>query len=164
MSVPNSSAAFATLKRRRALFATVLGALAALALFNSGCSSVVAYTGQDLSPLVTRAHVHQEFGEPTDSGETDGAFYEEFQTRRKIREEERSVGLNMGSSMTFGLIEFVSLPAELYRDGERILRSETLRFEYDQSGNVMKVYLNGMYLLSPGSRQVTQVKLTRFNE
>ena len=139
-------------------------ALMLLALISSGCSSLVAYSGQDLKSLATRAQVHQEFGEPIHSETVDGASFEEFLTRRKISEQERAVGLNMASSMTGGLIEFIALPAELYRDSGRLLVGQTLRFEYDQTGKVAKIDLDGNYLLAPDKKLSTDVKVTKVNE
>jgi hypothetical protein len=137
---------------------------ALVALISSGCSSLVAYSGQDLKTLATRDQVHQEFGEPIVSETIDGISFEEFVTRRKISEQERAVGLNMASTMTGGLIEFIALPAELYRDSERLLAGQTLRFAYDQSGKVAKIDLDGNYLLAPDKKLSLDVKVTKVNE
>lgn len=135
-----------------------------VALISSGCSSLVAYSGQDLKSLATRDQVHQEFGEPIISETVDGTSFEEFLTRRKISEQERSVGLNMASTMTGGLIEFIALPAELYRDSGRLLVGQTLRFEYDQWGKVARIDLDGNYLIAPDKKLSLDVKVTKVNE
>jgi hypothetical protein len=125
-------------------------------LLTSGCLSFMARRGQDLSPLITREQVHQEFGEPTFAETVDGTPYEEFQTQRKICEYRRAISIGMGGVMSWGLIELIAFPDEHYRNEQRLFLGQTLRFQYNQSGNVTKVYLNGEYLLSPNDSKIPQ--------
>ena len=42
--------------------------IAGTATLMSGCSSLIAHSGKDLSKLTTREEVHREFGEPDKTG------------------------------------------------------------------------------------------------
>jgi hypothetical protein len=64
-----------------------------------------------------------------------------------------SFELGVATVKTFGLMQVVIVPsAEADPSRHRVLRGQTLRFDYDKSGNVTKVYLNGNYLLAPADR------------
>jgi hypothetical protein len=117
--------------------------LAGIACLSTGCSALMARSGEDLGKLSTREQVHQVFGEPLFLDTVDGTPFEEFLTRRKISEMDLAGRLSMGLAMTYGLLEFVEFPTELYRNGERIVLGQSLCFHYDQSGVVKAVYLNG---------------------
>ena len=79
--------------------------LAGCALLPTGCSVLMARSGKDLNPLTTQDQVHHEFGLPSAAGTTDGKPYEEFKTRSKLSEMQRSYSMGMGVAMTFGLLE-----------------------------------------------------------
>jgi hypothetical protein len=109
--------------------------LVGLALLPVGCSALIAQSGKDVTSLKTREQVRREFGAPTESGTTaDGHAYDDFRTRRKISDVDPAAGLCF--VMSFGLSEFVAFPEELYENEQRLLLGQTLRFEYDATGNV----------------------------
>ena len=61
-----------------------------------------------------------------------------------------SFELGVATVKTFGLMQVVIVPsAEEDPSRHRVLRGQMLRFDYDKSGNVTKVYLDGKFLLSP---------------
>lgn len=47
---------------------------------------------------------------------------------------------------------------------QRVLRDQTLRFEYDQAGKVTKVYLNGEFLLSPTTKPGSTTTVSQEND
>ena len=117
--------------------------LAGLALLSGGCSVYMARSGQDLRPLATRDQVQHEFGLPAETGTTtDGQAYEDYRTRRKISEVARSSSMGMGVVMTYGLLEILYFPTELYNYGRRFCVGQTVRFEYDPTGKVCGAKLN----------------------
>jgi hypothetical protein len=104
---------------------------------------VIAASGQDVEALGTRGEVRDAFGTPSASGTTaDGRAYDEFHTRKKVSDADPLDGLRF--MMTLGLYEFVALPAELCRNTWRISVGQTLRFEYDDAGNVTRAPRTGL--------------------
>jgi hypothetical protein len=112
----------------------------------SGCSLLIASSGKDLSKLTTKEEVHKEFGEPASTGLIEGHPYEDFTTRRKIGDPIGSERAGMGCAMTFGTIELIAFPFELYRVTRGTVLGQDLRFAYDNSGNVIRVFLDGQKL------------------
>lgn len=123
------------------------GLFAGIACLSSGCSALMARSGEDLGKLSTREQVHQEFGEPQFLETVGGTPFEEFKTRRKISDSAHAEALNFELQMSAGLMELSNFPTELARNGERIALGQSLCFRYDQSGNVIAVYLNGHELI-----------------
>ena len=121
--------------------------LAGIVCLSTGCSALIARSGEDVTQLATREQVHQEFGEPLFLETVQGTPFEEFKTRRKISEWAHAEALQYGLGMSFGLIEISQFPTELFRNGERIVSGQSLGFHYDHSGNVIAVYLNGELLI-----------------
>lgn len=120
--------------------------LIASALLSSGCSAIIAQSGADLSGLTTKEKVHEKFGDPAASGASEGFFFEDYQTRRKISEPLRSAHLGMSIAMTYGLGELIAFPYEFSLLGRRTLVGQELSFGYDSAGNVTRVYLDGKWL------------------
>jgi hypothetical protein len=108
-----------------------------------GCSSLIAHSGKDLSKLTTREEVHREFGEPEKIGVVGDYACEDYTTRRKISEPWRSNSQGMGFAMTFGALELVNFPMEVYLLCSRTVMGESVRFAYDDTGKVMRVFLDG---------------------
>ena len=117
--------------------------LIVIALLPTGCSMLIARSGSDLSKLTTRELVHEKFGEPSTVGRADGESFEEFRTRRKIAEPLRSASLGMGIVMTYGLGEFICFPYELYLLVRRTAFGQDVRFTYNSTSTVTRVFLDG---------------------
>jgi uncharacterized protein YceK len=120
-----------------------LGLIVSAAILMSGCSSLIAHSGKDLSKLTTREEVHSEFGDPDKTGAEEGYSREDYCTRRKISEPMRSNSLGMGFAMTFGTAELVAFPMELCLLCRRTVLGQSLRFAYDDNGQVTRVFLDG---------------------
>lgn len=120
-----------------------------LLLLSSGCSCLIARSGKDLRPLKTKQQIHEEFGEPVASGISDGKPYEVFHTRQKISEHLRASSLGMGFGMSFGLVELVQFPYELYLQGHKTAFGQTIQVNYDSEGNVSRLWLDGWPLYMP---------------
>src|SRR5436190_661603 len=120
--------------------------LVANAMLSSGCSSLIARSGSDLSTLTTREQVHAQFGDPSSEDVVEGQPVEDYRTRRKISEPVRSVHLGMSVTMTYGVGELFAFPSELFLLGQRTLVGQDLRFQYDSNGVVTSVLLDGKQL------------------
>ncbi|MBX9584098.1 MAG: hypothetical protein K2X87_27680 [Gemmataceae bacterium] len=122
--------------------------LAAGALLPAGCSCLVASAGKEPVAFTTREQVRAEFGRPTATGEEAGRFYEEYVTRRKLAEPLLLAnGMLMASYCTFGLAEAALFPLTIYETGRGFVVGRRLRYEYDESGKVRAVKLDGGTLL-----------------
>jgi hypothetical protein len=121
---------------------------------SSGCSTLIARSGDDLSALTTREKVHEAFGNPSMSGTSDGQLFEDFHTRRKIAEPMRSISLGLGTVMTFGVSELFCFPGELCLLGRTSLLGRDIRFSYDSEGVVTHIELPGQWVLDPLRSQV----------
>jgi hypothetical protein len=129
--------------------------------FSNGCAYMIAQSGIDLSEYKSKEAVHAEFGEPYESGSTEGvstkdqfvprnaAFYEDYITRRKLSTPFTSVGYAMGLSITLGAIEPFLVAGQLFLISERTILGQKLRFVYDTEGNVLTFYLNGESVYQP---------------
>jgi hypothetical protein len=122
------------------------------AFLSSGCSGLIARSGEDVTNYSNREEVHHQFGMPNTTGTTNGVPFEEFQTRRKICEWKHAYIFDLADWGTFGLTEFVFLPLELLDNGERIVMGKKVRITYDESGQVINVYLDGESLKPPFDR------------
>jgi hypothetical protein len=120
-----------------------LVSIASTAILTSGCSSLIARSGKDLSKLTTREEVHREFGEPDKIGAVGGYACEDYCSRRKISEPVRSNSLGLGFAMTFGTAELVAFPMEICFFSRRTVLGQSLRFAYEDNGQVMRVFLDG---------------------
>jgi YD repeat-containing protein len=117
--------------------------VAAVVLHVCGCSCLIAKSGKDLSYIKTRAQVHAEFGRPDQTAEDGEGAFDSYHTRRKIAEHARSMGMGMGIAFTYGLGELIAFPAELVRLGYTSVVGQELRFQYDPSGRITSVLLDG---------------------
>ncbi|MDY3561043.1 hypothetical protein R5W23_002302 [Gemmata sp. JC673] len=109
----------------------------------NGCAFLVATSGKDVGALATRDEVQHDFGTPVVSGSVEGQPYDEFRTHRKISEGWKSIYYSMGYVVTLGFGEVIWLPNELYRATRRSIVGQTVRFVYDEAGNVKSVQLDG---------------------
>jgi hypothetical protein len=117
--------------------------LLALLMQLSGCSVFIAESGKDLRSVTTREQVQEEFGTPTESGEEIDGPFETYHTRRKISESLRGHCLDMGLTMTLGLGELFALPKELCVLARKTILGQDVKFHYDSSGRVSRIYLDG---------------------
>jgi YD repeat-containing protein len=104
---------------------------------------LIAGSGKDLNKLTTRAEVQRDFGAPVASGSEEGKSYDEFRTRRKISDNGAAQALGTLSGMSFGLAEVVLFPMEVWRVSWQAVAGQTLRFTYDEEGNVKSVKNDG---------------------
>jgi hypothetical protein len=103
-----------------------------------------------MGKLANKEQVHESFGTPTKSANSDGRDFEEYHTRRKISEPRLatvSVVLGVGS---FGLMELLDFPAAVCQCAWTILVGQDLRFEYASNGNVERILINGTPMESRG--------------
>ena len=103
----------------------------------------IAASGKDLSKLTTKEQVHKEFGEPVATDVLKGELCEDFRTHWKIADPMASCSGGMAFAMTYGAIELIAFPCQLFLVGRGALMGQDLRFAYDDSGTVTAVYLNG---------------------
>jgi YD repeat-containing protein len=114
-----------------------------LALVSSGCSQLIAYSGQDLTKLTTKQAVRDSLGIPTSTGENDGQVFDEFHLHRKISDVPESWICGCTLGYTFGLGEIVMFPRELYLLGRQTIGGRDVRFDYDAVGNLTAITLVG---------------------
>ena len=109
----------------------------------AGCSALIAYSGEDVGKLANKEQVHESFGTPSKSGNSDGHEFEEYHTRRKISEPTvAGVALVVGVG-SFGLMELWDFPAIICRCTWTALVGQDLRFEYASNGDVKEILING---------------------
>lgn len=120
-----------------------------LALASSGCAAKIAGLGTDPTKFETIEEVHAKFGQP-DAGGTldgkDGAFYEDYITRRKIATYPLCTsgpGYGIALVMTLGTVDLLMISNELCLSAKRTLTGQTLRFIYDNNGKLIKLQLDG---------------------
>jgi hypothetical protein len=111
-------------------------------LISSGCSSLLARSGVDLSALATREQVRAEFGEPEASGTTEDGYYEEYHSRRKISDPVIASAYGMMFVMYFGLGEAVSLPIEAGRLASTTISGQEIRVTYDSADQVDRILID----------------------
>jgi hypothetical protein len=119
-------------------------------LLTAGCAAVVNGRGVYLPDVKTRDQVHQVFGMPTDAGEQDGIMFEEFRTHRKLSKAWMGEYYLFADLETLFLGELYWFPRELWRAGRERIIGHTLRFTYDQEGNVDKFTGDGGDFWVPG--------------
>jgi YD repeat-containing protein len=113
-------------------------------LVSSGCAGAIARAGTDPTDFKTKEEVHAKFGEPYSKGTEDGAVYEDYFTRQKIASRQGwDEGYVMLLFMTFGTIDLFLVPQELCLTTKRTIAGQTLRFTYDNLGNVIKWQRDG---------------------
>jgi hypothetical protein len=113
-----------------------------VALTPAGCSSLIAYCGQDVEKLATKDQVRKSFGAPDGLGDADGREFDEFRTRRKVSEPTvAGVNFILGAE-TLGLLELWNFPVAVVRNSWVTVFGQTLRFEYGSDGRVERVYIN----------------------
>ena len=115
--------------------------LCCFSLLPSGCASLIARTGVNAYALETREEVHQKFGKPMESWQAGDESFEVFHTRRKLADGPKAVGLAMYTGMTWGVGELDALPYELFVLADGTVRGQEVRFDYDDSGKVTRVYV-----------------------
>ncbi len=115
----------------------------------TGCGACLTQVGTNVSTFPTREVVHQELGQPTASGVVEGQPYEEFVTHRVIAQPEAGVGVTMLDCTTFFLAELVLFPYEIYLTADRSIEGQTLRFTYDNAGNVKDIQRDGKPAFAP---------------
>jgi hypothetical protein len=116
-------------------------------LFTSGCAGLIAQSGTDLASLNTREEFHAALGQPVTSGVADGVFFEEYHTRRKIAEPWACCGYGEGYAMmlvaTFGAIDLLCVPCELYQIGRNTVLGQTIRVTYGPTGAAWELSIDG---------------------
>lgn len=117
--------------------------LAAGSLASAGCSALIVGSGQRLGELTTQTDARAAFGEPVASGPIESGYYDEFLTRRKIAEPWKLIYITIGDVSTLGLGELLWCPLELSRVGYHGVVGQTVRFEYNEAGEVISTRLNG---------------------
>jgi hypothetical protein len=119
--------------------------LIVIALLSTGCSALIAKSGDDLSVLTTKELVHAKFGNPSTSGIAEGLSFEAFRTRRHIADPVRASSCGMGAIMTCGITELIAFPYELSLLGRNAIVGQEIRFTYDSAGNVTQFHLPGHF-------------------
>ena len=119
--------------------------VAAAAGLSGGCSHYIACAGTDVIALETQSQVRERLGRPDDSLQGATGWFDEYHTRRKVSEagSSRVTSMGMGIAMTFGFVEFLAFPAEVYLLVRRTLGGQSLRFNYDSAGRVTGIFLDG---------------------
>jgi hypothetical protein len=135
----------ATPLRRRASVAGVL-----LAFISTGCSALIARTGQDIRRLKTRDEVCNSFGAPVARGDVEEGTFDEFRTRRKIAAPETAVLTALMGVATVGLSELFAFPQVAGGAVRAALVGQQVRFEYAADGTVREVWVDGEKHDRPG--------------
>jgi hypothetical protein len=117
--------------------------LVATVTLAGGCSSMIARSGTDLFDYTTREEMRKEFGEPVKSGHEDGRAYEEFYSRRKLTDPWRVYSTGMALVFTFGLIEPIAFPYEVFRLGYTTAVGQQIRVYYEADGSVVSRHIDG---------------------
>jgi hypothetical protein len=135
------------------LLKTAFSFVIVAASFSAGCASLIARCGKDLTGLKTKEEVHAQLGKPVSKGFVKGESFEEYRTRRKISEDcpirFGGDGYAMGLVLTLGTIDLLYVPREFYIAGKRSLLGQTMQVNYDASGAVTQIYLDGESLFLP---------------
>jgi YD repeat-containing protein len=118
-------------------------ALAAVLLPSTGCAAITDLSGTHVEKFKTKTEVQQEFGSPVSTGAENGQPYEEYHTRRKIAERWSGEGYVMLDTATLGLAELYMFPAALVRLTRNSITGRTVRFTYDEQGNVTDTRSDG---------------------
>jgi YD repeat-containing protein len=119
--------------------------LSVCALFSGGCSCLISDSGLNLGPtgpVTTKEQVHQQFGQPSNTGISDGQEFEEYRTTKKVAEPIRAANISMTDTSTYGFGEVFAFPEEMYLLSTRMLFGQTLRFRYNADGKVTGVFLD----------------------
>lgn len=106
-----------------------------------------ANIGTDLGELETREQVHAKFGSPIARGEENGEAFEEFRTRRKLRDPTYSYGpIGMAGILpaipVLVIAESIAFPLTITQMGIAAVAGQRLRFKYTE-GVVTGVYVDG---------------------
>lgn len=115
--------------------------LLAPTLLATGCSMLIAEAGTRYSEFDTREKAHKLFGEPINSGTSEGQQFEEFFTRRKFDTGGGLEGLAR-FICTLGLNELYLFPAELFRVTRSTVLGQTIRVTYDHWDTVTMYDIN----------------------
>jgi hypothetical protein len=129
-----------------------LGIAGGLFLLCTGCSAMIAYSGQDVRQLANKDQVRDSFGVPLLQGIDDGRHFDEYHTRKKISEDQVAVACAVADLQTLGLFEFVLFPYAVCRTTCPTLAGQKLRFEYGEKGEVEQVLINGVRLEQQAQR------------
>jgi len=130
----------ATSQRRRT---SLDGVLLSLALTSSGCSALIARTGQDIRQLKTRDEVRTSFGAPVASDDAFVGAFDEFRTRRKIAAPKTAVLVAHMGVATLGLFELFAFPSIAGETLRAAIVGQQIRFEYAADGAVRDMRIDG---------------------
>jgi hypothetical protein len=121
---------------------------------------MIARMGTDVGEFKGPEEVHAKFGEPVESGPTfgtfkkdevvpsDAAFYEDFQTHKKIVDisNYREPGYKNIDLMTLGIIELYLIPCELGSLTKHTLLGQKLRVIYNPQGKVIAAQIDEKWI------------------
>jgi hypothetical protein len=125
------------------------GLLSVCLAFCSGCTGLIAGAGKDLGKVSSREEMHAVLGKPVASGVAEGKQYEEFRTRKVIAQDQTGTGeaYVIYWASTFGTIELIGVPYQLWLLGKRTLLGQTIRVTYEQDGAIGEVERDGQSVL-----------------
>jgi hypothetical protein len=110
----------------------------------AGCTAVLVAGGKDVSELATRDDVRREFGMPLAADQAGDESHDDYHSRRKIAKgRDWEQAYLMVTALSLGISEVFVFPVEISRTCSWLLFGQDIRFTYDQSGNVMKVEVDG---------------------
>lgn len=132
--------------------------LIATAGLSAGCSLMIARSGKDLDKVTTREQARAELGRLVESGEKDGRAYDLFHYHGKVRVDwaegtAMGMGWAMMFGMTFGLVELVCLPQEMYKLARGLVIGQDIEVSYDQAGKVTGFQVGGRTWSGPPVHQ-----------
>ncbi len=107
------------------------------------CHAGNPFFGHPILDLTTKEQVRERFGRRISSGVEDGRAYDEVRYHGKPYEELKGPGRGMLIVMTCGLSEMVLIPRDLCKAGRDLLVGHKIRFDYDESGQVISCWLDG---------------------
>jgi hypothetical protein len=107
----------------------------------SGCAALIAQSGQHLSQIASRNELQATLGTPVAMGVVDGQPYEEFRTRKVIADELFSDGDGyfIAFAVTFGTIDLIEVPHQLFLLTKRSVLGQTIRVTYDKKDKISHI-------------------------
>jgi len=123
--------------------------LCIVTVFHSGCASELAGAGKDLGALTSLEEMRDGLAEYGASGVAEGKRYEEFRTRKVIAQnQDGHEGYIIAWASTFGTIDLIAVPYQVYLIGKRSVVGQTVRVTYDEDGSIGEVERDGVSVLS----------------
>jgi hypothetical protein len=108
------------------------------AVFSTGCSAVIAYSGENVDKLANREHVQKLFGAPDKSADD----FDQYHTWRKIAEPQvAGVDLILGME-SLGLLELWNFPSTVLQCAWTTLVGQDLLFQYRSNGDIDTILIN----------------------